>query len=579
MKFVKSKRKFIIYYFIVNVALVMLLFMTFSAFPNHDIARVKTDRAYIPELHTKIELQPDGMTVITEVMKIRGVKDGVFTYTHLLQAGEKVDVSSVKLIDSSATLKTEYSDNQDTSLLKMQITSAFVGEETVSVQYKVNGLMKYLRDGQLFLLTPWTSKDVDVIDAKFTVVLPKEMTPTTKSHMLGAIDYQGTTDKRTLTMNVSARNHLNTPYELRIWDTIPIVNETSTLQKSQFRSTSDVTADIENQVKQSKTELQKYVMFQNLLKTLYISTSAIATIIFGILLLTNFIETQSIKKYLRFEKAPNSIGPGSAGKIVQELGFGLDTAIRAGVLYMTLKGLVRCQKDRLSIQLFKQKDTDFDEIDEITALQKFLFADKPAILLQKEVKDLEMTSRKTLHFFNYRKIIESETSAYHSDKLKHMHKKESVFRYMKTELILSAMIVIELILFLILQFSESQKTYMGYSILEVIIVLFGIAIISIIPVMYYISQKAAMSENNFDKFSEWQYFKTFLFNKKLVQSQLQESDDQWREFLMYATIFGADNVVLSAMKQACPEHYETVVSGCGKMILDTPESYFSYNVK
>lgn len=581
MKFVKSKQKFIVYYLVVNTALVMLLFMTFSSFPTHDFVPVKTKQAHLTKLDTTLEVQPDGNTIVTEKMTVRGAKSGEFIYDHTFSEDEgTVDESSIKLIDSSAKLTHEYQKEANESVLKLKVESAFVGDETITVQYAVQGLMKHLRDGQLFQFNPWDSKDVDVIDAKFHVVLPQAISPTIKCYTTGTMSQQYTKESdKTLLMDVLGETHRINTYELRLWDTKPIVDSTVDFSKTEFRSTSDVDADVQNQLKQAKLEIQKYQMFQDFLKIMYIIASAIITIIFGILLLTNLIETQSVKKYLHFDKAPSRLGPGSAGKIIQEVGFSLDTAIRAGVLYMAIKNLLICQKDRMSVQLIKKKDTNFDEIEEITALQKFLFADKNTVVLQKETKDLEMTSRKTLNFFNYRKLIETVIQEYHGNKMKHMHKKQNTLRYMKTEIILLLLVVIEMMLFFMLHFSGTQRTFVGYSIIEVVMVVIAIVIIGIIPNMYYFSQKDAISEVNFDELSEWQYFRTFLFNKKLVRDQLLESDEQWREFLMYATVFGADHVVLSAMKTACPEHYDAVMQGSGKMILDTPEGYFSYTVK
>lgn len=578
MRFIKSKRKFVFYYIIINIALVLLLFMTFSAFPRHDTVTVKKGQPYITNLDTHLEVEADGNTVVTEKMTIREAKNK-FVYEHVFMNGVLVDEASIKLIDSSAKLTHEYTTQEQSSELKLEIESSFVGEETISLQYKVKGLVKHLRDGQLFQFNPWNSSAVDVVDARIRIAFPNDISNTMRVYEMGAVSQDHIqVDSKTLETEVQSVNHRSDTYEIRLWDSAPMVEEKG-LGKTSFRSLEDVENDVQAQVKQAQLEDQKYQIFQFLLRIMYIIASAIITIIFGVLLLTNLIETQSVKKYLRFESAPDSLGPGSAGRIIHVPGFGIESAIRAGTLYMATKGLVRCQKDRLSLQLIKQKDVEHDEIEEISALQKFLFADKDTAVLQKEEKDLETTSRKTLNFFNYRKIIENTVQDYHGVKAKGLNKKENVLRYMKTEVILALTLFIEVALFLTLQFSGSQKNYIGYTILEIIMVIVAMIALVTVPLAYYFSQKETISKTNFDELSDWQYFRTFLCNKKLVRNQLMESDDNWREFLMYATVFGSEKTVLSAMKTACPEYYNEVMDGSAKMILDTPEGYFSYTVK
>lgn len=583
IKFVKSKRKFVFYYLIVNIILVMILFMTFSSFPNYGTVSVKKGQPHITKLDTTMEILSDGNTIVTEKMDIQGIKNGTFLYDHSFSSKDEIiDESSVKVLEGQAKLTPMYEKKEQTTILKLKLEELAAGDNTISIQYKVNGIVKRLRDGQLFQFNPWTSKDVDVVDATFKVIFPQNLPDTLKVYTAGSLSlaYEKENPKTVYT-EVVARNHQVNTYELRVWDNVSFIQKESTLGRTTFRSVDDVEEDIKSQIKQVQLENQKYHMFQYFLRIMYIIISAIVTITFGILLLSNLIETQSLKKYLRFEFAPSRLGPGSAGKLVQTKSIGLDleSAIRAGVLYMATKGLVSCQKDKMSLQLKKKKDTDLDEIEEITALQKFLFADKESTVLQKEVTNLEMTSRKTMYFFNYRKQIETIARDYHGNKEKKNHRKSSMLRYMKTELSLLVAIVIELLLFLILQMSGNHSAYIGYIGFEFIMVGIAMIAIIIIPTSYYFSQKNSINEVNFDALSEWQYFRTFLFNKKLVREQLMESDEQWREFLMYACVFGAEKVVLSAMKSACPEHYKTVMHGSAKMILNTPEGYFSYTVK
>lgn len=581
IKFIKSRRKFVFYYLIVNVILVTILFLTFSAFPTYDTAVIRKDQPYVTELNTTMEIATDGNTLITEKLAIKGVKTDVFAYQHVFSAkDEVVDEASVKIVESDHVLKHTYDRKEKHSVLNLEIAGPFVENETLTVQYKVSGLVKHLRDGQVFQFNPWTSKEIDVANASFEIIMPTEVSEAVDTYnsatLMRTFEQQAANILKT---EVRATNHRGSSYELFVWDSQAFVQGEDGLGRSSFRHVDEIAAEIESQIKQVQLEDKKYQMFQYFLRIVYIVLSAIITLVFGLFLLTNFIETQSIKKYLRFEFAPDQLGPGSAAKLIQMRGSNLESAIKAGILYMSTKKLVECRKDKQGLILTKKKEVDIDELEEIIALQKFLFADGDVIHFQKEVVDLETTSRKTMHFFNYRKLIERVVQEYRGNKDKLIHKKRSIFRYMKTEFVIVVSIMVEMILFILLDISTNQVPFATYIGVEVIMVVLALFTSALIPLVYYFSQKDSMNEDNFDVLSEWQYFRTFLFNKKLVREQLMKTEEPWRQFLMYGLAFGAEKTVLLAMKSACPEQYEEIMYGNSRIILDTPEEYFTYSVK
>lgn len=580
LKFIKSRRKFVLYYLIVNTIVVTILFMTFSSFPTYDTAVIRKDQPYISTLDTTIEILPEGNTLVTENLTVKGVKSDLFTYTHQFSSrDEEVDEASIKLIDTQHTLTHKYEQKDKIKELELKINEPLKDNEKITIQYKVSGLVKRLRDGQVFQFNPWTSQYVDVANAQFKIQFPKSILDTTKMYNTASVSQQFIKEDKTLMTEVKQATHRGNSYELLVWDNKPFVQKEETLGRAEFINLHEVEEDIQNKIKEVQLDDKKYIMFQFFLRILYIVLNAIITFVFGMFLLTNFIETQSIKKYLRFEFAPSPMGPGSVAKLTQLRGSNLESSIKSGILYMVTKGLVTATREKQTLTLVLKKEVDIDEIDEIVALQKFLFADSNVIYLQKEVTDLEMTSRKTMHFFNYRKVIEKVVHEHHGNKDRVIHKKQSIFWHMKMEFIVVVALLIEFGLFLLLDMSNMQITFSGYIGIELVMVVVALFASGIIPIVYYFSQKRSVNEEHFDVLSEWQYFRTFLFNKKLVREQLQKSDDQWHEFLMYASVFGSEKVVLSALKNSRPEHYNTVMKKGAKVILDTPEGYFTYSVK
>lgn len=581
MKFIKSKRKFVFYYLIVNTILVTILFMTFSSFPTYDTAVIRKNQPYISTLNTTMEVLSDGNTLVTEQLTVKGVKTDNFSYKHVFAAkDEVVDETSIKIVESTLPFTYIYKRDDKGSVLDLKISKALKDNEKITIQYRVSGLIKRLKDGQVFQFNPWTSQEVDVEKANFKIVFPQNLTTTIKMYNAATTSQKfEVSENKTLVTEVISSNHRGNKYELMVWDTKAFIQNESNTGRASFRGADDVESDVENQIKQVQLDDKKYYMFQYFLRIMYIVLSAIITFVFGMFLLTNFIETQSIKKYLRFEFAPSRLGPGSAAKLIQMRGSDLELAIKAGVLYMVTTGFITCKKENQGLVLTKKKDVDIDEIDEIIALQKFLFADADNVHLSKEVTDLEMTSRKTMHFFNYRKLIEKVVQEHRGHKERGLHKKQSVLWHMKMEFIIIFALLVEFALFLLLDISNAQITFETYIGIEVIMIVIALFASGIIPMAYYFSQKHTMNQNNFDVLSEWQYFRTFLFNKKLVREQLQKSDEQWQTFLMYSVIFGAERTVLSAMKSSCPEHYQSVMKGNGKIVIDTAENYFSYSVK
>lgn len=582
MKFLKSQKKYIIYYVIVNIIAVAILFFVFNNFPTKEIITVKKDNPYLSSLHTKMEIQDDGNTIITEKMNIQGVKDGVFSYSHQFAApDESVDTTSIQLIDSSAKLTHEYKTSNDKNVLTLKVETAFKGDEAVTVQYKVKGLVKHLHDGQMFQFNPWDSDKVDVVDAHFSITLPQGLSETVKLHADGTLDQMSTKheNEKSIETEIKADKHNVDTYQLRLWDKKQIIANKRGLPVGTLKTSNEIEKDIENRNHLLKQEAHKQQIFRDFIRIMYIIISSIITIIFALLLVTNFWENYSMRKYMRFEYAPESLGPAGAMKLMNPESSYLSRGIKASILYMSLSGLIRCQKDRMSLQMIKTKNAPNDELEEIKLLEKFLFNDGNARIFQREEKIVNSSDKTATLFLKYRNTIDEAAQNYYFSKDEDNKRPNNWLFNMKTEVFLIVAVIIQLILLFIINTSRVANSFKEYTIFEVTIVLVSIFVCAMMPLLYYVSQKRLLNKLHVDELSEWESFKLFLATPALVRKQLQDSSEQWKIFLMYATAFGSEKTVLAAMKVACPDKYEAFMSGSDRTILEVPDDYFSFQVK
>lgn len=581
MNFIKSQKKYVVYYIIVNIIAVLFLLSVFNNFPTKEKMHVKTERPYVSSLDTKINVLDDGNTIITETLKVEGVKSSEFSYTHLFSApDEVVDIASIRLVDSNGKLTPESKTIGDKNLLTLKVEKSFEKSEPITVEYKVKGLVKHLRDGQMFQFNPWTSTSIDVKDARFAITLPQNVSESLKFYSGATLEQMSglSTSEKTVEKTIKADDHAVNTYELRLWDQKQLISNKKATTASLMRTIADVENDVESRKRAVEQELRRQQMFCDYVRILYIVLSCIITVIFAVLLLTNFLENLNMRKYMRFEYAPESRGPATAEKLMNSQYFHQGQGIKAGLLYMALKDMIRCQGDKMNLQVVKEQDAPNDEMQEIIALQQFAFANDGTRIFQKDNQIINTSDRSANLFFAYRNTIDTEVQNYYAEEKTKKHKDFLLF-HIKTEIFVVLAVILQVILFVVGRDTHYAQTFFGYTMFAIVMVVSFIFTSAMMPLLHYCAQKRKLNNAHVDEISEWENFKLFLSTPSLVRSQLKQSDNQWCEFLMYATAFGVEKSVLTAMKVATPENYAKVMTGSGKYILEATKECFVFTVK
>lgn len=523
--------------------------------------KVSCDEACFKALHVDVKLNMDGSADFSEEMKVYREEAGNFVYIdHYYDAkyGESIDQNSIQLSEGVGSLKPELTQSGTKTRVRFKIWSHFSGTEVFRIQYRVKGLVKQLKDGQIFKYNFFNNNDSKpVIDASFSIQIPKQEEPII---YFSGLKNQNQIKKadQTYTIDVPKQQHTKPFYEVNMGFTgTPFTNATP-IPEAQYQTMEAFKQEIDK-VNQADSQVDSNAlnMLTSALMLFFVLGGCIFFLIF---LIYRRIGRQHRKVHtdVAFWNLPQDIGPAAAAMIIDPKNLAnLSDSFKAGIMYLASENYIKIKQTPGQSALEKLKDADESLPDEIIALHQYLFADGDVKkMAAKETfqansapaNRFESYKTKAIQAFQNLNLFDVDTGVPNGDFKS--DQSPGAFKWLTYAMI-----------FIFISISTGVRALLQFDIVQSagLSAVVALGIMLVLVLIYYL-HITRFKEEQIAVYEQWMGYKRYLSSYTLLKERNVEDVAVWKKHLVYATAFGVAEKVIKVLKVDFPDIYAEIES-------------------
>lgn len=544
-------------YIIIFVVIYVLQF-AFLAFAITDIYnngynqyRAQCGDACFEKLKVDVTLDKSGDATIVEEYHAYRKKANPFVAidkSFSKKAGESIYRDSLKFESGNGVWAPEIKSDSSADEVRFRINTNFTGRQTFRFSYKVKGLIKNLKDGQIFKFNFFNNNyGRKVIDGEFNIKMPSSSFSQSTLWFDGLRNQNNVkkdANSSTYFINVPNSEHTKQFFEVDMSFPRNTFVDGQNVSTMPYQTLQEFNDNIEN----TKMEDQRV---ENQAKTEMVVITVANAIGFIIaLLILNIIYLLKEKPYRRIDKesaywnVPNPIGPLAASMIIEKDNkVDLNHGFKADILYLVSRGYAKIEDLSVGGEILITKLADITkEPEEVVRLHHFLFNNRDQVRLNpnttlsdpNEVLDFEAYKTGALNSFKKMGIFEKPTGGY---KVKGAQSAQT-----------KAGGVIIAVAFFCFIFSISSS-FVGAS----YAISIGVVISIITLLITYAIISNRIREEKITVFEQWNGYKNYLSNYTLLKERGLNDVVVWKQHLVYATAFGVAENVLKVLQIEYPE--------------------------